>query len=217
MDFLYTLWYEPLEIERVAAVIGPHHIHKASFELTDKKERVRLFSEINYAVHHDTDHLSLIKYSTPDGEIIDTMLTESEITHLNDVAHVITLFYRVGKLNLLILSLLIATLFFLKIKPPPFRDLLKGFIIIIVSLITLILVRGPKTIFYQLHTLIFPSNHQWFFYYEESLMSLIMRAPDLFGYIAIMLLIFTSITTSFMIYITSNRLNRYIDGNALSE
>lgn len=49
--------------------------------------------------------------------------------------------------------------------------------------ITLILF-GPTKMFYWLHTKIFPHNHQWFFYYQESLMTTLMKAPDLFGFIA---------------------------------
>ena len=43
---------------------------------------------------------------------------------------------------------------------------------------------GAEPLFYQLHHWWFPAGHQWFFYYEESLMSMMMKAPDLFGAIA---------------------------------
>jgi len=46
---------------------------------------------------------------------------------------------------------------------------------------------GFTDVFYYLHTLVFPDNHQWFFYYQESLMSSLMKAPDLFAGIAISL------------------------------
>jgi hypothetical protein len=44
---------------------------------------------------------------------------------------------------------------------------------------------GAKKVFYQLHVWIFPEGHQWFFYYQESLMSTLMKAPDLFAGIGI--------------------------------
>ena len=43
---------------------------------------------------------------------------------------------------------------------------------------------GAKRVFYSLHDLIFPAEHQWFFYYQDSLMSTMMKAPDFFAYVA---------------------------------
>ena len=39
--------------------------------------------------------------------------------------------------------------------------------------------------FYQVHVGICPAEHQWFFYYQESLMTTLMHAPQLFGVIAV--------------------------------
>jgi len=57
-------------------------------------------------------------------------------------------------------------------------------------MITLVvfMVWGAKAIFYQLHIMIFPTDHQWFFYYQDSLMSTLMKAPDLFAGIAMQIL-----------------------------
>ncbi len=44
------------------------------------------------------------------------------------------------------------------------------------------------SVFYYLHTVIFPADHQWFFYYQDSLMATIMKAPDIFSAIAAQLL-----------------------------
>ena len=38
-----------------------------------------------------------------------------------------------------------------------------------------------------MHEWVFPAEHQWFFYYQESLMTVLMKAPDLFGAIAILI------------------------------
>jgi hypothetical protein len=56
-----------------------------------------------------------------------------------------------------------------------------------------VVLADAKTFFYWLHTVVFPSDHQWFFYYEESLMSTLMKAPYLFAPISIMLLLFALI------------------------
>jgi uncharacterized membrane protein len=47
---------------------------------------------------------------------------------------------------------------------------------------------GFTSLFYYLHTVIFPADHQWFFYYKDSLMATIMKAPDIFSVIAAQLL-----------------------------
>ena len=52
------------------------------------------------------------------------------------------------------------------------------------GLIFLVLLLGPEKIFNQLHIWAFPEDNQWFFYYEESLMSTMMKAPHLFAYIS---------------------------------
>tara|TARA_Y100000588_G_scaffold356149_1_gene412087 strand:- start:498 stop:764 length:267 start_codon:yes stop_codon:yes gene_type:complete len=50
---------------------------------------------------------------------------------------------------------------------------------------------GPKQVFYWFHIKVFPEGHQWFFYYQESLMSTLMKAPDLFGFIAVLIAVLT--------------------------
>ena len=31
-----------------------------------------------------------------------------------------------------------------------------------------------------MHEMVFPDDHQWFFYYQDSLMTTLMKAPDIF-------------------------------------
>ncbi len=52
---------------------------------------------------------------------------------------------------------------------------------------------GPVEVFYALHRVVFPAQHQWFFYYEESLMTMLMKAPDIFGCIALVLALVASV------------------------
>jgi uncharacterized membrane protein len=54
------------------------------------------------------------------------------------------------------------------------------------SVLSIILI-GPKQVFYHLHEMIFPADHAWFFYYQDSLMATLMKAPDLFGGIALVI------------------------------
>ena len=55
--------------------------------------------------------------------------------------------------------------------------------------LALIALIGFEAVFYQLHEWVFPANNQWFFYYQESLMTTLMQAPNLFAYIGGFLLI----------------------------
>ncbi|WP_085297109.1 lipoprotein intramolecular transacylase Lit [Cognaticolwellia mytili] len=63
--------------------------------------------------------------------------------------------------------------------------------VLLLCLVTVIVLSlwGFTSLFYYLHTVIFPADHQWFFYYKDSLMATIMKAPDIFSAIAGQLLI----------------------------
>jgi hypothetical protein len=88
--------------------------------------------------------------------------------------------------------------------PTPLR--LSAFSAAGVALLSLgILIAGPVEVFYGIHRWVFPTGHQWFFFYEESLMSTLMKAPDLFGYIAIILLLLT-LTIFWLILWVASRL-----------
>ena len=72
---------------------------------------------------------------------------------------------------------------------PSFRSILLTAIIVLLAIAAIIFLIGPHKVFYQLHVWVFPVEHKWFFFYEESLMSTMMKAPDLFAYIAILLVV----------------------------
>ncbi len=201
VDFLYTLWYDALKIDRLIEHIGPHHHHKPLFHHTDKEEHLRLFHEINTAVHNNGIGLSRITYADPKGVDIETLLTPAEITHLKDVARLIDGFLKVGKVSCLITVLYAATLIHQRIPRPPLTALLKGSLVAATIIGIAVALYGPVELFYQLHIWLFPAEHQWFFYYEESLMTLMMFAPYLFGYISALLIISAALFTALFIWI----------------
>ncbi|MFB0999964.1 MAG: hypothetical protein QMC13_06995, partial [Colwellia sp.] len=87
-------------------------------------------------------------------------------------------------------------------QPKPLKK--EQFIAVIIPGIVLLLmfsIFGFTEIFYYLHTVVFPDDHQWFFYYQESLMSSLMKAPDLFAGIG-----FSLITVACVIYLIIYRL-----------
>ena len=71
------------------------------------------------------------------------------------------------------------------------------------GILGVILSFGPEAVFNQLHLWIFPENHQWYFYYEESLMSTMMKAPDLFAYIAGMMALVSLVLTAVLLKVIS--------------
>ena len=61
-------------------------------------------------------------------------------------------------------------------------------LILLLAVLVLLASVGFTKVFYYLHTVVFPLDHQWFFYYKDSLMATLMKAPDIFAAIALQLL-----------------------------
>ncbi|MBL4793990.1 MAG: DUF1461 domain-containing protein [Pseudomonadales bacterium] len=184
-DLLYPFWYQQIGIIKVIDTYGPQNRNKDDFAKTNKQERVRLFNEILISVQDEGIGLREITYHQPNGKAIDTLLTDAEVIHLEDVANIATICLRTGLLSIALLLPLLALLKIKKVPMPKVRTLL-GFLTAIFGLTTVfVIIAGPVNVFYKLHIMIFPQNHQWFFYYEDSLMTTLMYAPNLFGYIAV--------------------------------
>lgn len=189
VDFAYPWLHGVLDIEATVAEYAPRNEQRRGFERTDAAEHARLFAAITAAVRDQGEGLESIVYRTPRGEAIDRLLTAAEIEHLLDVARLVTGFERLGWLSLVLCSALSLAAGLRRERPPSPLALLTGLgIAITVGTVTVLLL-GPVEVFYWLHTRIFPPDHQWFFWYEESLMSTLMQAPNLFGAIAVLWLI----------------------------
>ena len=187
-DFVYPLWYDILGIERTIAEYGPQNRYRRHFETTPKAERIRLFSAIVTAVHAGGQGLATLDYYGADGRVIDRLLTPPEIVHLQDVARLIDRLQIVGWGALAAWGILLALALRQGWRAPSVAGALLRTLASAVTAGLVLVAIGPVQVFYALHEWVFPSGHQWFFYYQESLMTLMMKAPDLFGYIAIALL-----------------------------
>lgn len=186
VDYLYPVWYEAIDIEQTITRYGPQNRHgKLLFEMTTKSERVRLFAALADAVHNQGRGLENLVYHDSSERPIATLLTMPEIVHLQDVARLFDWLQMIGWMTLGALIVLLAWLRSRRQVLPSLRKLLLGTIGGIALVGVVIIVLGPTRVFYQLHEWIFPPGHQWFFYYEDSLMSMMMKAPDLFGPIAL--------------------------------
>lgn len=184
VNFLYPVWYEVIGIDQTIATYGPRNPYRHQFENTSKAERARLFAAIVTAIHDQGKGLDTLSYHDPAGRVIDKLLTPPEITHLQDVARLVGMLRKIGWSAVLALPILLLPAVRWRLPMPSVGRLMAiaaGVLLAIAGLIVLI---GPVKVFYRLHTWIFPAGHAWFFYYEESLMTMLMQAPILFGYIA---------------------------------
>jgi len=182
-DFFYSALYESIGISEHIAKYAPKNMRgRLDFEKTSKAERVELFHGIVEAINHQGKGLKKLFYKDANQQL-QPLLTLAEVIHLQDVANLL------DKLKFFVLGMLLAWLAiisFIWLRKMPIPSAIEvivsaSFIILLFSTVLLI---GPEKVFNQLHIWAFPNNHQWFFYYEESLMSTMMKAPDLFGYIA---------------------------------
>lgn len=189
VNFMYPLWYSALKIDQTIEQTMPRHLYKKAFIATDHKEHYRLFSEIVKSIQNRGEGLEEIKFYSPTGLPLGLLLTDNEIIHSKDVANLLDLLNWFCLATLIFCLILLAAAIVYRIAMPATRKLLIAMLGVVSVSFVLIVVLGAKKFFYWLHTQVFPDNHQWFFYYEESLMITLMKAPQLFAPISVQLLI----------------------------
>jgi len=198
-NFLYPLWYEQGGIKENIAQYASENRYRPDFELTTDDERKQLFAGIVTAIQHQGEGLKWLTYENKTGKI--PLLREPEILHLQDVANLITF---LNKLLLGIFILWMALSMALFAKRAAFPSLKQAglFLIGLTFTIAGILINyGAENVFYDFHRWVFPDNHEWFFYYQDSLMSTMMKAPHLFAYIAASLSLVAAIVFSLIVTI----------------
>lgn len=180
-NYGFTFWYSQLQIEEHISKYAPQNRQgKTGFEKTEKADRIELFRAIGHAVNNGGEGLRTLNYRAhPDAKPL-TLLTDPEAVHLEDVAKLIDLLVPLGwaALGLLIVLIIIA-----RVGSLP----LPGLGISVITLLCTVLVLGlviaaigPRQVFRWMHEAVFPDDHQWFFYYQDSLMTTLMKAPDIF-------------------------------------
>ncbi|MFT6834002.1 MAG: putative membrane protein [Francisellaceae bacterium] len=191
LDFGYKFWYQVLGTDQVINKYAPrNHHNKQNFIQTNKIEHERLFSEIIVKIHHGGNGLAGITYYDPNGKRLDLLFTKPEVQHLQDIADIINIMFKFSLASLILFILLCGWLIRRK-KVPKLRKiaLYLGCVILIATIAVFII--GPEKVFYQLHTWIFPVGHQWFFFFEDSLMVTLMHGTLLFGMISILWFLFS--------------------------
>lgn len=186
VNFLYPVWYQVLDIQGHIERYAPQNYYRDGFETTGSAQRQALFAEIVRAINRGGEGLREITYRTAAGEEI-ALLREPEAVHLDSVARLIDRLRVVSYLLLGVLALGLVALWRLRaLPPPPLR--IMGWSLAATALATVaILLYGPEEVFELAHELVFPPGEQWFFYYQESLMTTLMKAPDLFAALAVLL------------------------------
>lgn len=186
VNFGYALWYQVGGIQENIEQYAPMNKYKAHFGQTTDDARIDLFSGIVSAIQNQGAGLNELTYSTQFGTT--ALLHQAEIIHLQDVANLVTVLNISGWVGLFLWMGISMVLKRQKVTFPTQKQ--TGLVIfgLFLSLVAVLLIWGAESAFYQLHIWIFPDDHQWFFYYDDSLMSTMMKAPHLFAYIGASLL-----------------------------
>nr|MBV6628582.1 DUF1461 domain-containing protein [Oceanococcus sp. HetDA_MAG_MS8] len=189
VDFAYPWLYHPLGMHSNIETFGPQNPTRPGFHTTDVTTRQELFAGIGRAIRNDGEGLRELRYTDRSSGRRYPLLTPAEVVHLEDVARVVSIYETLAGLGLL--SLILCSIFMrrTKLPPPSARRWVMGLGVILGSGLIAVLAIGAEDIFYWLHTVVFPADHQWFFYYQESLMSMMMKAPVLFAGIGLIWLI----------------------------
>lgn len=189
INFAYPVLYDLIGIDETIAVYGPQNRFKKGIVLTTRDERIRLFSTIVDAINNDGKGLREIRYYEHNGRPIDVLLREPEVVHLQDVAKLLSALRNFSFIVLFATAILAGVLYWQRIRLPRvlYAFLTVGLLTIAGALVSV--VHGAKELFYKWHVLVFPDGHQWFFYYQDSLMSTMMKAPVIFGYIAALIMV----------------------------
>lgn len=177
----YTQFYEAYSIGEHIDKFAPQNQYVLGLDTLSKAEHVSLFNQISEAVHNHGKGLADISFIVQSSE--KKLLHWAEVVHLQDVANLIDKLTTASIVIIVLTALFLAYLFQHKQKPK-FKMQLLCLSSLLTFITAFVFIVGPQKIFYQMHIWIFPKGHQWFFYYQESLMSTLMKAPDLFGGIA---------------------------------
>jgi len=193
-DYGYSFLYKKLDIAEHIQTFAPlNRQGKNGFENTSVEKHHQLFHEICVAINDGGKGLRQLSYQPSADAAEQTLLTEAEAIHLDDVSRLIDLMMPLGWIALVALILLIVIARAKNRALPSLGYSIMILIIIALLLMVVIVIVGPHEVFKSLHELVFPDDHQWFFYYQDSLMTTLMKAPDIFFAIAVLWAILATI------------------------
>jgi len=200
-NFLYDQIYEHNGLEAHVNEFAPlNRNDKESFALTSKTERVRVFSDIAREINTGGGGLGSITYTPEGADAATPFLVEAERDHLQDVANLVSSLKPIGAV---IASLLIAFYgfcWYYKVSRYQYFWRPSGVFVSLFQIaavaalcVAITFAIGPQQTFYLLHEWAFSDKAQWYFYFEDSLMTTLM--PEIvFANIAALLGILTVVT-----------------------
>ena len=200
-NFLYDQIYEHNNLEAHVNEFAPlNRNDKESFALTSKTERVRVFNDIAREINTGGGGLGSITYTPEGADAATPFLVEAERDHLQDVANLVSSLKPIGAV---IASLLIAFYgfcWYYKVSRYQYFWRPSGVFVSLVQIaavaalcVAITFAIGPQQTFYLLHEWAFSDKAQWYFYFEDSLMTTLM--PEIvFANIAALLGILTVLT-----------------------
>jgi len=200
-NFLYDQIYEHNDLEAHVNEFAPLNRNgKESFALTTKAERVRVFNDIAREINVGGGGLGTITYTPEGADAATPFLVEAERDHLQDVTNLVSSLKAIGAV---IASLLIAFYgfcWYYKVSRYQYFWRPSGVFVSLFQIATvaalcvaITFALGPQHTFYLLHEWAFSDKAQWYFYFEDSLMTTLM--PEIvFSNIAALLGILTVLT-----------------------
>lgn len=192
VHFLYGEIYDYNELEAHVDKYAPQNRNgKESFTETTREERVRIFAEISDEINTGGAGLGDISYSHAGGS--ETFLVDAERDHLQDVSNLVATLKPVGAITATVLvAFYLACWVYMAARqrylwrPKPFLTSVLQIALLAAVGAGVTLIIGPQQVFYTLHEWAFTDKAQWFFYYQDSLMTTLM--PEVvFANIAILL------------------------------
>jgi hypothetical protein len=187
-NFFFDTLYDMHQIESHIAEFAPQNRqNRINFELTSKNERIRIVGKILRTVNSKGVGLETIKYFNTDGVPVNLFLTLAEVEHLKDVSVLVHLMNSIAFILMIIFIIIISLAWRYKTTTPSLLMLtcsMVGFVIITTGCIIFI---GPQIVFNELHEWVFADKSEWHFYYQDSLMTTLLKAPDTFATIAILM------------------------------
>ncbi|MDZ7641008.1 MAG: DUF1461 domain-containing protein [Desulfurivibrio sp.] len=185
LDFLYAVWYQALAIEEHITYYAPQNRQgRADFAQTSPEEHRRLFGLIVQAIQGREEPLASAHYYNAEGRKLGKFLRAEEIGHLRDVKRLVAVLTRAGWW-FTAAALFLAPFLWWRRLPLPLPGGVAAMWLLLLGVVGIILWwQGPQEVFDRLHQWIFPPDHPWFFYYQDSLMTTTMKAPQIFAAIA---------------------------------
>ena len=198
VNFLYSSIYQHNKLEAHINEFAPlNRNDKESFARTTNEERIRVFNDIAYEINSDGEGLSKISYTYPGSEAPTIFLIDEEKDHLLDVANLVAKLKPIGAAVATLLIIFYGVCWYYKVsqyrylwRPAGVISSLIKILSITALLVGVTYVIGPQKTFYLLHEWAFSDKAQWYFYFEDSLMTTLM--PEVvFANIAVLLILST--------------------------